>query len=95
MMRMVKQLVELIARALKLGTQKKDEAVALLESGALTLLGIEFRTLSLVDSSSAADLLGSPTKILVFAKLLKTLASKLDAQLLPDRLQSLYRLHVT
>lgn len=70
LMRAVKQMVELLARALKLGTAKKDEAAALLESGALTLLGIEFRTLSLVDSSSAADLLGTAPRIFIFAKLL-------------------------
>lgn len=70
LMRAIKQLIELLARALKLGAQKKDEAVQLLESGALTLLGIEFRTLSLVDSSSAADLLGSAHRIYLFARLL-------------------------
>ena len=70
LMRAIKQLVELLVRALKLGSQKKDEAMQLLESGALTLLGIELKTLSLVDSASAADLLGSVPRILIFAKLL-------------------------
>ena len=63
LMRAIKQLVELLVRALKLGSQKKDEAMQLLESGALTLLGIELKTLSLVDSASAADLLGSVPRI--------------------------------
>lgn len=73
LMRAIKQMVELLARALKLGSQKKDEAMQLLEAGTHTLLGMDFRTLSLVDSNSAADLLGSVPRILIFAKLLEAM----------------------
>lgn len=70
-MRSIKQLVELLARALKLGQLKKhDEAQQGLEAGCLSILGISYRELTFVDSASAANLLGSPHRIWVFAKLL-------------------------
>ena len=71
LLRSIKQFVELLARALKLGSaQKKDEAIQVLEAGCLSILGIDYRELTFVDSSSAANLLGSAHKILLFAKLL-------------------------
>ncbi len=71
MLRSIKQFVELLARALKLGSaQKKDEAMRVLEAGCLSILGITYRELTFVDSASAANLLGTPHKILLFAKLL-------------------------
>ncbi len=70
-LRLVKQLVELVARALKLARgQKKDEAVEVLEAGCVTLLGIDFRALTLVDTASAVDLLGTVPRMVAFAKLL-------------------------
>ncbi len=71
-MRLVKQLAELLARALKLRAAKKDdEAVELIEAGCLTLLGIDWKTLAWADSASAAQLLREPEKIRAFAALLE------------------------
>ena len=71
LLRSIKQFVELLARALKLGSaQKKDEAMQVLEAGCLSILGIDYRELTFVDSASAANLLGSTHKLLLFAKLL-------------------------
>jgi len=79
-MRLVKQLVELLARALKLkGEGKEDEALELLDSGCLSLLGIPYSALALVDSKSAADLLNEPTRITVFGRLLEERAA-IEAQ---------------
>lgn len=70
-MRLIKQLVELIARVLNLAKAKKaDEAQAVLEAGCLSLLGMDFHTLALVDSASAADLLQQPYRVVAFARLL-------------------------
>lgn len=80
LLRSIKQFVELLARALKLGTaQKKDEAMQVLEAGCLSILGIDYRELTFVDSASAANLLGTPHKILLFAKLLDGMRQVADA----------------
>lgn len=74
-MRIVKQLVELLARALKLKTEKRfDEAAQTIEGGCAELLGLDFKALALVDSASAAQLLGEVARIRVFARLLEELA---------------------
>ena len=73
--RLVKQLLELIARALKLKAENKHgEALEVLESGSLLLLGVDFRTLVLVDSASGAELLKEVTRIRGFAQLLEAMA---------------------
>lgn len=73
-LRVIKQLVELIARALKLaGEQKKDEALATLESACGTALGMDWPALALVDSASAAELLREPVRIIGFAQLLEAM----------------------
>jgi hypothetical protein len=71
-MRLVQQLAEVLARALKLKAAKKDdEAAEVLESGCLSLLGIDWKTLAWVDSVSAAQLLKEPARIRAFAVLLE------------------------
>jgi hypothetical protein len=71
-MRLVKQLAEVLARAMKLKMAKKDEEAAeVLESGCLSLLGIDWKTLAWVDSKSAAQLLKEPARIRAFATLLE------------------------
>jgi hypothetical protein len=73
--RLVKQLLELIARALTLKADNKHgEALEVLESGSLLLLGVDFRTLVLVDSTSGAELLKEVTRIRGFAQLLEAMA---------------------
>ena len=74
-MRQVKQLADFIARALKLaGEQRRPEAVAVLRSASLDLLGIELAALEWVDAAGAVDLLGAPERCLTFARLLEALA---------------------
>ena len=71
-MRLVKQLAEVLARAMKLKLAKKDqEAAEVIESGCLSLLGIDWKTLAWVDSASAAQLLKEPARIRAFAALLE------------------------
>lgn len=74
-MRIVRQLAELLARALKLKREKKfDEAAQTIEGGCGDLLGFDFGALALVDSASSAQLLAEPARIRAFARLLEELA---------------------
>src|SRR5688572_8587883 len=74
-MRVVQQLAELLARALKLkGLKRYDEAATVIEAGCLTVLGLEFKTLTLVDSKSGAELLADLPRIRTFARLLEELS---------------------
>lgn len=70
-LRVVKQLAEVIARALKLALTDPVQARAALEAGARDALGVEPSTLMLVDAGSAAQVLGRPEKVLAFATLLE------------------------
>jgi hypothetical protein len=75
-MRVVQQLAELLARVLKLKVQQRyDEAAQVLEAGCLTVLGLEFSALTLVDSLTGAQLLSEVSRIRTFARLLEELAS--------------------
>lgn len=79
-MRLVKQIAELLARALKLQLAKKhDEAAEVLESGCLSLFGMDWKTLAWADSASAADLLKDPMKVKLFASLVEERAKIHDA----------------
>jgi hypothetical protein len=74
-MRQVKQLADFIARALGLAAERKQpEAEAVLQGATLDLLGIELKVLEWVDASSAVDLLGTPSRGLVLARILEALA---------------------
>ncbi|MFT3838046.1 MAG: hypothetical protein QM723_13755 [Myxococcaceae bacterium] len=75
-MRMVKQIVDFIARALKLAKEGKDkEAIELLESGCLEVLGIPWSALALVDSKSAAGVLGDGARVAAFGRILEERAT--------------------
>lgn len=75
LLRILKQLVELIVRALKLaGAKKYDEALEILQSAPGTLLGIEYRILAMIDAASAVDLLGNVHRATVFVKLVGAMA---------------------
>jgi hypothetical protein len=75
-MRLVKQIVDFIARALKLAKDGKDkEAIELLESGCLSALGIPWSALALVDSASAAGVLGDAARIAMFGRILEERAN--------------------
>lgn len=74
-MRAVKQLADMLIRLLKLKTEKRyDEAAAMLEEACVSVLGIDFAALSLVDSPSAAGVLQTPDRVRIFARLLEELA---------------------
>lgn len=73
-MRVVKQLAELIARALKLGDEKKrDEAIEVLQSACGSVLGMEYRVLAMLDAHAAVDLLGTAERAMAFAQLLEAM----------------------
>lgn len=75
-LRMAKQLAFFIARALKLGQERKhEEAIESLQGACVELFGIEFRVLAMVDARSAVELLGEPARALAFAELLEALGA--------------------
>lgn len=76
--RLIKQLAEFIARALKLvAAGKRDDGLKLLESACGELLGVEYRVLNMLDAKSAVELLYDPAKAMVFVRLLDAMA-KID-----------------
>lgn len=76
--RLIKQLAEFIARALKLvAAGKRDDGLKLLEAACGELLGIEYRVLNMLDAKSAVELLYDPAKAMVFVRLLDAMA-KID-----------------
>ena len=73
-LRVVKEVAELIARALKLVDENKGEqAIEVLQAACASALGIEYRTLSFLDSRSAVDLLNEGPKVVGFAQLLEAM----------------------
>lgn len=73
-MRLVKQLAEAIARALKLAsTAKHEEALATLRAACGQALGMEYEVLSMLDAKSAVELLGQPERVLAFIQLVEAM----------------------
>jgi hypothetical protein len=73
-MRLVKQVAELIARALKLASAAKpEEALATLRAACGQALGMEYEVLSMLDARSAIELLGQPERALAFIQLLEVM----------------------
>jgi hypothetical protein len=73
-MRLVKQLAELIARALKLAsTAKHEEALATLRAACGQALGMEYEVLSMLDAKSAVELLGQKERVLAFIQLVEAM----------------------
>ena len=71
-LRLVRELAEVLARAMKLKAAKKDdEAAEAIESGCATLFGIDWKALAWSDSASAAQLLKEPVRIRAYATLLE------------------------
>src|SRR4051812_18237910 len=69
--RMIRQLAEALARALGLRRREQyDEAVQELHGAYPGLFGLEAGPLLMLDSTSAAELLGDPWRIRAFAQLL-------------------------
>lgn len=74
-MRLVQQLAQFIARALKLAdASKRDEAIELLREGCAGQLGMEYDVLAMLDAPAAVDLLGDAQRARAFADLLDAMA---------------------
>ncbi|WNG43200.1 hypothetical protein F0U60_03120 [Archangium minus] len=77
--RMIERLVAALAAILKAGkSQKKDEALELIQQTSLSLFGMEYRMLITIDAGSVAELLGHPEKIKALAKLVSAEAELLQ-----------------
>ena len=73
-LRLVKQLAELIARALKLASaEKTDEALAILRAACGQALGMEHEVLSMLGAKSAIELLGDRTRVTAFIQLVEAM----------------------
>lgn len=74
-MRVVQQLAQFIARALRLADEsKREEAIELLREGCAGQLGMEYEVLAMLDAAAAVDLLGEPTRAMAFAQLVDAMA---------------------
>lgn len=74
-MRLVQQVAQFIARALKLAdASKRDEAIELLREGCAGQLGMEYDVLAMLDAPAAVDLLGDAQRARAFADLLDAMA---------------------
>lgn len=74
-LRAVKKLAEFIARALGLASaQKLEEARQTLHDAAGSVLGLELKTLELIDARAAVSLLSDWRRVIVAAQLLHALA---------------------
>jgi hypothetical protein len=70
--RMIEQLVAALARILKARQeQRHDEALQLIGEAARSMLGMEYRVLTMADAASTARLLGEPGRVRVLAKLVR------------------------
>lgn len=73
-MRLVKQLAEFIARALKLANAAKpEEALATLRAACGQALGMEYEVLSMLDAKSAVELLGEKARVMAFIQLVEAM----------------------
>ena len=73
-MRMVKQLAEFIARALKLANAAKpEEALSSLRAACGQALGMEYEVLSMLDAKSAVELLGDRSRVSAFIQLVEAM----------------------
>ena len=73
-MRLVKQLAEFIARALKLANAAKpEEALATLRAACGQALGMEYEVLSMLDAKSAVELLGEKARVTAFIQLVEAM----------------------
>jgi hypothetical protein len=78
--RMIEQLVQALARLLKLtAAGQHKEAIELVRTTSQEAFGIEYELLIGVDAASAAGLLGSPIRVRKFAELVRAEAGALEA----------------
>lgn len=70
--RLIRRVVEAIARALKLSSGgNSEEAEKVLKDASISALGMELEILTMMDARSALELLGTRERALVFAQLLE------------------------
>jgi hypothetical protein len=70
--RMIEQLVAALARILKARQEQRyDDALQHIGEAARSMLGMEYRVLTLADAASTARLLGEPGRVRVLAKLVR------------------------
>lgn len=80
LMRLVKQLAEVVARLLKLRAERRDEdAEQALSDACAELFGIEHRVLNMLDAKSAAALLGDKARVDAYAQLLEAMGDSARA----------------
>ena len=73
-MRLVKQLAEVVARLLKLrAAGREEDAKQALSDACAELFGIEHRVLNMLDAKSAAALLGDQARVDAYAQLLEAM----------------------
>jgi ABC-type nitrate/sulfonate/bicarbonate transport system substrate-binding protein len=78
-MRLVKELAEVLARALKLRAENPEQAKQVLIDACGELLGVEHRVLNMLDAQSAASLLGENVRIAVYAQLVDAMGDSARA----------------
>lgn len=70
--RMIEQLVAALARILRARQEQRyEEALQLIGEAARSMLGMEYRVLTMADAASTARLLGEPGRVRVLAKLVR------------------------
>lgn len=80
-MRLVKQLAEVLARAMKLkvdGDASKSKEV--LKNACGELLGIEFQVLDMLDAKSAIELLGEKSRVDAYVQLVEAMGDAARAE---------------
>lgn len=81
LMRLVKQLAEAIARAMKLRVAGDDvKSKQVLKDAAGELLGIEHRVLELHDAKSAVELLGDKARVDAYVQLVEAMGDAARAE---------------
>jgi hypothetical protein len=79
--RLIEQFAAALSALLKLRRERKtEEAQQLLRDTALSLLGMEYSTLTMADAASTAQLLSHPLRVVVLARLVAE-----EAELLQDQ----------
>lgn len=72
-MRLVKQLAEVLARAMKLKVADERKSKEVLKNACGELLGIEFSVLDMLDAKSAVELLGEKPRVVAYLQLVEAL----------------------
>lgn len=80
-MRLVKQLAEVLARALKLkAAGDEHKAKEVLKNACGELLGVEFSVLDMLDARSAVELLGDASRVDSYLQLVEALGDTARAE---------------